>query len=631
MTWAFRSVGTISTAFNATTTPGSPTGYQAGDLLLVCAWCTASSVTIPDLTSQGFTKLSSNSLFHYVVIYGKVAVGSDAMPTFQLGPDFQGSYCLAYTGGPGTIVTDQAATERGVTVDNGCSFGGFALPSNPGIMAFSLGMRNPGSANGVTWGTKTNYTNRATQVQDGKPHAIMLDWIQSAATSSGITSISSSPVDSAGQTAASETIFLTPDLSAGFIVGDDEFPARVDFRIPDRRLHEFWQVSDEIRTAPPAVMPTSAVDFPLPQSIRRSQNILEINLNLIDSVLFRQDRVLAPVSWGYRWPDPLSRMPLALRAENEPLNILELTALTTYAPYIEYNFPVPLGPRQPQRSFEAFYPLELLGKDVVYGAPGQGVLNLPWEVPRGRPNPVENLSCLSSGLALTQTINILPPPGIGNVYSDQPVPRAPRRPVMDFVEDMPNTILRFLTTPSPFQGSQDLPPKDARRIDFSFSFTPYPILLGADVLPFGLQSFDLPVRPSPSTRLMSFEETSNFITSAGGGTQPPITGQGKHMGRVILPAVFQGEGVVLDQFDFLSGLGAGELISAVQAAAAVYSGTDANPNSIIVGVSASGSKCLVQVNCNIPGNIYYVIARVATNFGQTLDLSGYLTVVPYVP
>lgn len=217
MTWAFRSAGTVSSVFNTTTTPGAPAGFVAGDLLLVCGWCTASSITMPDLTSQGFTRLSPNAAFTYIIIWGRIATGGDSMPSFQMGPDFCASACLAYTGAPSTLtgIASQAGTERGGSAVNGCTFAGFTTPPDSNVMVFSLGMRNPGSSVGMVWGTKANYTNRQVQQSpDNRPHAIMLDWIQTTSTSASITNITSSPSDSVAQNNASQTIFLKPAPTA---------------------------------------------------------------------------------------------------------------------------------------------------------------------------------------------------------------------------------------------------------------------------------------------------------------------------------------------------------------------------------------------------------------------------------
>lgn len=85
------------------------------------------------------------------------------------------------------------------------------------------------------------------------------------------------------------------------------------------------------------------------------------------------------------------------------------------------------------------------------------------------------------------------------------------------------------------------------------------------------------------------------------------------------------------QFDFSSWLAVGETISTQSVAASVYSGTDASPSSIISGsASASGAVVSQKITAGTVGVIYQLLCTITTSAGQTLQLAGYLAVIPAV-
>lgn len=212
MTWAFRSVGTLATAFNGTMTPGAPAGFQAGDLLVIDSWSVPGNPGVP--TISGFTQLSKNTSFTDAVIFGKIATGGDTMPTFQHGTDFQGCYCRAYSGAPSSItgITSQTGVERGITATSSVSFAAFATPPDNNILVLGVGVRASGSATGISFGSSGVYTTRATQAANSRPHAILMDLIQTTATSGSIVTITTSPADSASLAARGQLVFLKASL-----------------------------------------------------------------------------------------------------------------------------------------------------------------------------------------------------------------------------------------------------------------------------------------------------------------------------------------------------------------------------------------------------------------------------------
>lgn len=100
------------------------------------------------------------------------------------------------------------------------------------------------------------------------------------------------------------------------------------------------------------------------------------------------------------------------------------------------------------------------------------------------------------------------------------------------------------------------------------------------------------------------------------------------MTRVVLDPKRQGE-VRTYQFDFLPLLAIGETISTKVATADVYSGTDAIPSAIISGAATSSSSIVSQaITAGVAGVTYLLKCTITTSTGQTLQMVGFLTVVP---
>ena len=85
-------------------------------------------------------------------------------------------------------------------------------------------------------------------------------------------------------------------------------------------------------------------------------------------------------------------------------------------------------------------------------------------------------------------------------------------------------------------------------------------------------------------------------------------------------------------FDFASLLAASETISTKVVTAAVYSGTDASPSSIISGSATSSGTVVTQlITGGTLGVIYELTCTITTSASQTLVLVGYMAVIPKVP
>ncbi len=98
--------------------------------------------------------------------------------------------------------------------------------------------------------------------------------------------------------------------------------------------------------------------------------------------------------------------------------------------------------------------------------------------------------------------------------------------------------------------------------------------------------------------------------------------------RVVFPPKGLGETLNL-LFDFTSQLSSGETISAAEGTAAVYSGTDSSPSSLINGsATISGQQVTQSVTGGVEGVIYDVGMSITTSLGQILQMAGYVAVAP---
>lgn len=384
-------------------------------------------------------------------------------------------------------------------------------------------------------------------------------------------------------------------------------------------MQEFWQMPVELRSIIPAVPPLTPSIDPPPRRAPFPVSLLGMELNLLETTLFGQDRVLTPINWEYEWDAP--QLPVALRSESSPLGPLEMLALTTFAPYTEYNWPVPAGPRQWNRGYEFSINLNLLGKDKILTT---GPNNLQWDPPPARSQPISNRSYEQSALSLFYTVPVKPP-----LCAEWPLPLLPRRPVQDFIQGTPLVLLRSLTIFPPIASSQDLPPRKARlpATFYSYEWYQYLILRGHDVLPFGIGNDQQNPRPISNRNLYIISERSAFLPPSG----PPSTGV-RHVGRIVIPPVKLGESPFIP-FDFISGLQSpSEVIVSAVTTCKLYSGTDSNPSAIIGGpATVSGSIAFQEVIPTILGNIYDLTCEAVTSAGQSLILDTYLAVVPGVP
>lgn len=86
---------------------------------------------------------------------------------------------------------------------------------------------------------------------------------------------------------------------------------------------------------------------------------------------------------------------------------------------------------------------------------------------------------------------------------------------------------------------------------------------------------------------------------------------------------------ILLPFDFISKLANGETISTKVVTSVVWSGVDASPSSMISGAAShSGSVVSQLITGGVAGVTYYLLCTITTSAGQTLQLAGFLVVLP---
>lgn len=110
-----------------------------------------------------------------------------------------------------------------------------------------------------------------------------------------------------------------------------------------------------------------------------------------------------------------------------------------------------------------------------------------------------------------------------------------------------------------------------------------------------------------------------------------IIGVAEMSSRLTFPPKLAGETISLP-FDFTAKLASGETISTQAVVAAVYSGVDASPASLISGLAtSSGSTVSQNITGGVLGTIYYVTCTITTSLGLTKQMTGYLAIQSLVP
>lgn len=98
--------------------------------------------------------------------------------------------------------------------------------------------------------------------------------------------------------------------------------------------------------------------------------------------------------------------------------------------------------------------------------------------------------------------------------------------------------------------------------------------------------------------------------------------------RQIFDGKYSGESIELT-FDFTSALAAGETISSAATSAVTYSGTDASPSAVIgAPAEISGQTVKQLVTGGVEGVMYNLTCAAVTSEGQTVQIQGFLAIIP---
>lgn len=628
MSWAFRSVGTVGTSFNASVTPGQPAGILLNDILFIATSEFFGADARPVVA--GWTDITKAANWTTgAAVYAKVAVGNDTMPAIpSWGNQFQNAVCLCYSGGPNTLVglVDTASSDKGYNSTNLISFNDTGVPVNPGSLILAISFKNTlgnGSPVFTEIGGLVGFNRRVTQwPTNTRPTLVVDDFVQGAAAAITSAGMNMNFTEASTQTSHSTILVLSPAVAGSPPPGDNEFPAQVYAAKRPSSLHEFWQVAIEILQVPPVQLPPS--DLEMPAFLLRPRSNVQLGIEgAIPRPLIGKDRVLIPVDWQYGWDPP--QLIAALRGIEKGFTVADLTQVTNFPPYIEYNWSVPSGPRQWNRGYEAGINLNLIGQDAL---PLGAFHNLQWDPPPAPRQPIANRGFEQSALSLFYTVPLKPP-----LCNEWPLPIRVRRPVQDYAQGTPLLITSALSVFPPFQPSQDLPSRRAPRSYalYSIETTESALLYKRDILPFGISFLDSNPRTRFNRNIYSITERSAFLTSS--GPPPPVGPLGvRHVGRIVISPAKLGEGPFIP-FDFISGLeSASEVVVSASTTCTLYSGTDPNPGAIIVGAATvSGSIAFQKVVPTIVGNIYDLSCKAITSAGQILILDAYFAIVPGVP
>lgn len=602
--------------------------YQTGEF--------KGSDSLPAVPS-GWTYLGDGTVAGLTCWGHQVATLTDTVPSVLWGNAWQYAQIYTFRGlDPGFTLTFITASRAQTVTQNVASAAVTRTPNVNNSLILFLWQRNKtSSTNGVTWTAPNLNSNldftlldQAGAASNGSSNvawgaAYCIQPVATTMTPGALVATGSNPAESTGQSAESLIIGIAPgSIVATSLAGDQETPPPYPAPKPHIATRGWIDVPFALQhTAPPVLPPIfgSAQDVPVIRQNAVDNRSAQVNLQ--ETTLVGQDRVLAPVNWNYTWDSAQKRMPVALRDQMLGLTISEMTALTTFPPYTEFNWPVPQPRPYRNQSIEASFPLELIGKDNI---PLGALYNLSWDPPARKPATTHLLDTnTSSGLALKLTVQVKPP-----LSYDLPVPRGKQAPVQDWMQSMPLTIRAFLSIQPPATASTALPVRRASSVPLGFESSILPLLLGQDVIPFGISSVDRPTIRQAQPQLYDTNDYSIFIPS----TIPPIIGPGVlHMGRTVLDPVSLGEAIQVPM-DFLSGLQPSEVLINASVTAQTYMGTDLNPQAIVTGpAQVSGSIALQQITPTIEGVTYDLIYKAITSLGNVLQMTGYLSVIPHVP
>lgn len=136
--------------------------------------------------------------------------------------------------------------------------------------------------------------------------------------------------------------------------------------------------------------------------------------------------------------------------------------------------------------------------------------------------------------------------------------------------------------------------------------------------------------PDPAVTSTVDPETVEVILTLSLGPAPPPDVLPVPPGfRVVFPIKHQAAVLLTTAFNFISKLALGETIISEAVIAQVYTGTDPSPQAMVSGAAViEGAIVKQSIIGGISGVIYQLFCIVTTSLGNTIQLAGFLAVVP---
>jgi len=324
-----------------------------------------------------------------------------------------------------------------------------------------------------------------------------------------------------------------------------------------------------------------------------------------------------------------------VRAHQQPNTLIEgipTNTATTLLPGIQYDcLPAPSIKYQLRVD-----PIpNLLGKQLIQST---GLPFHPVDTTR-RPELPQSLT------ADIYSVSYMPPPAPAVAPSPSAlVMPTPQIKVQVFAEPgPPNVLIHGITAQPPIPIAMQT---DTSRLQVKYEVYDLNSLWFNSILP---ENIPKPVQ-NPFVNDLHYQYLSrtdvfdfNYIFDAGqlvrgippSGTPPPPpppppSGEGmtKPGGRVILEPKYQGE-TLPEPCDFISKLSTGETITNAFCVCKVYSGADGSPASVLSGApSISGTIITQEVTGGVLGCTYELLFTAYTSFGNIVEISAYLSIVP---
>lgn len=210
---SLRSKGVPSQGTGARTA-GAPPSIAVGDWVFVYAGGYAGTLNPPDLTSLGFTKLTTNSLTKQGAVWAQIATSTSmTMPAIDMGSiTDQMAYAEAWSGLPSVIAGNFLAAERGTNLTSGFQCGSLTPPVDGELILGFFVADKSASTNGATIANWTAGGGTFTQNASAVPAGAKARWVAESLVQGAKTGIA---LGAANTTSIAEPSALT---TAGFLI-----------------------------------------------------------------------------------------------------------------------------------------------------------------------------------------------------------------------------------------------------------------------------------------------------------------------------------------------------------------------------------------------------------------------------